>query len=63
MVPKRAPNPEKNEVLDEKTKTVVRIVNLELVYPQPQLDQILKPIRILFCTKFYTFRYTTIHEQ
>ena len=30
------------------------MVNLELVYPKPQLDQILKPIRILFCTKLYT---------
>ena len=61
-IPKKTPSTEKNKVLDEKTKIVVRMVNLELVYPKPQLDQILKPIRILFCTKLYTSRYTTIHE-
>ena len=50
---KSAPSHAKNEVLDGKTKIVLRTVNLELVYPKPQLDQILKAIRILFCTKFY----------
>ena len=47
-VPKRAPRPTKNEVLDENTKIVAHIVNLELVYPKLQLHQILKPITFFF---------------
>ena len=33
---------EKNEVLDEKLKTVINIVILDLVHPEPQLHQIFK---------------------
>lgn len=51
-VSKKLPNPTKNEVLEEKRKIVVHMVNLELVH-QYELDQILKHIRVLVYTKLY----------
>ena len=38
-VPKKAPSPAKNEVLDEKTKIVVHMVILKLVYTNPNFTK------------------------
>ena len=39
------------KLIVKKQKTLLHIVMLEFVYPDPQLHQIFKPIRLLFCTK------------
>ena len=60
-VPKRAPNRAKNEVLDEKSKIVVRMMNLECKYPIPQFHQIFKPITKFFCTDSHMSLYIYIY--
>ena len=46
------PAPQKMKFWTKK-KIVVHMVNLELVYPTPELDQILEPIKVLVDTKLY----------
>ena len=47
----------KEDVLDEKTESIFHIVILELVDPNPQLHQILKPVKLLFCTDSFCLMY------
>ena len=53
MYEKKATSPTKNEVLGQKTKIVLHLVNFEFAYLNPQLAQILKPTRILFNSHKY----------
>ena len=46
------------KVLDENPKIVLHMVILELGYPDPQLHQILKPIRELSCTFLLIYRFS-----
>ena len=47
---KEHPTPQEMKLRHKKQKIVLPIVILEFGYPSPQLHQILKPIRELFCT-------------
>ena len=59
---KKYPAPQK-KFWTKNQKIVVHMVNLELEYPTPQLDQILKPIMILVNTILYRqiYRYIYIY--
>ena len=47
---KEHPAPQEMKLRHKKQKIVLPMVILEFGYPSPQLHQILKPIRELFCT-------------
>ena len=50
--PKNEQVPSQNlKFILKKQKTVLHMVILEFTYPDPQLHQIFKPIRLLFCRK------------